>query len=96
MSSPFFSTLTAFRRKMSTQFEPLIIHHRKSVNLVNRGLRIFLLSYAILGAMYFYCYITLGMIILPLPPQYLIVSSTIFRAVVSSRSLSVASLPCTI
>ena len=29
MSTPFFSTLTAFRRKKYTQFEPLIIHQRK-------------------------------------------------------------------
>ena len=29
MPTPFFSTLTEFRRKMYTQFEPLIIHQKK-------------------------------------------------------------------
>ena len=29
MSTPFFSTLTALRRKKYTQFEPLIIHQKK-------------------------------------------------------------------
>ena len=43
MSTPFFSTLTAFRLKKYTQFEPLIIHH-KSLGIIPKAFFIMCLT----------------------------------------------------